>query len=99
HAAGPRPGVELSFFHDAWVDARHFLSDVFELDVGAERLFHFENASDAGVVEHAFGITYRAHDEPRIELTCGNERLLHAFVDGRFLRCHEARAHVHALGA
>src|SRR5690606_29547047 len=50
HAAGPGPGIHLTGFHDARINASHFLDDILELDVRAQALFLLQQALDSGVV-------------------------------------------------
>jgi hypothetical protein len=87
------------FLHDLRVDAGDFLDDVLELEAGAQLLFLLEQALHARVVQHAFGVAQRTHDEPRVEFGRLHERVLHVLVHGRFLGRDEARAHVDAFGA
>ncbi len=96
-----RPGarVHVAVQHDARIDAGHFLDDVLELEVAAERLLLLEQPVDRGVAQHAFGVAQRPHHESRVELGRGDDRLLDVLVHRRLLRRDEARAHVDAFGA
>ena len=52
-----------------------------------------------GVDHDPLGVAQRAHDQPGVELGCGDDGVLDPLVDRGLLRGDESRAHVDAVGA
>src|SRR5581483_3151446 len=68
HAAAPGPGVHVAFQHDLRIDPTDFVRNVLDLEVAALLALDLEHAIDALVLEHAFGVAQRPHDQPGVEL-------------------------------
>src|SRR5882757_4173506 len=59
HPAAPRTGVHLAIDHDLGIDARDLGMDVGDLQLGALLAFDLDQAIDALVLQHAFGVSDR----------------------------------------
>jgi hypothetical protein len=99
HAAAPGAGIDIALHHGLGVDAAHQLADVLDGGAGALGGFDLQQLLHAGVVQHAFGVAQRAHDQAGVQLAGGNDGVLHVLVDRGFLGAQKACAHVHAIGA
>ncbi len=68
------------------------------LELGAA-FFHRDHLARNRVLEHACRVVHRAEHQVRVALAGSDQCLLDVVVDRRFLRAHEARAHVDPLRA
>lgn len=99
HATGPHARIHLAVHHDSGIDARHLVDDVFEAQRVAQSLLLVQQPLGRRVVQHPLGVAERSHDQTRVELAGGDDRLFDIVMHRRFLRRDEARAHIHAVGA
>ena len=93
-----RPDARIHLALVEHVRAAHAGDEILHVgEGGVAALLDGDDFVADGVLRHARGVVQRAEDEIGAALVIGDDLLFYVLMDRRFLRRHEARAHVDAV--